>query len=441
MARFMRQYVHVVGRAVEVGENERRFVIRQVGAVAARGLALLGEHVEQASVEHFVNKFRRLGAEGMVHFAARGQYFLRRAVGRGVSVRKAERVVVEFRVRHAGAGILQLLQFRHHGHEIFFDLRTVGGHVLQRVADAPHADGAQGDEILITQLSCLGRAVFHQLIVQFGPVRIKPCSLGFVGGFAHGSVRILLVKAHLADGIFSAVKFDQRRGVQLFISRGEGVFLRHQLQNGRVGGLDVHLHFFKSEPAQRLLQLCAERRGQQRAVHVQLGFAQRRAVCVKKFPLGFVKRIPRIHGVADLSQGGHGGDMAAQRLKFPERLQLRLRVRRGGDARAQRRKGFPRRVKVRASVLHLFKFHPNNSFFAAHGPRLALQLYLIIERREREYAKRPAPSKRTWAGPSAFYRCALFPCARRGAAAKAPAASPAPKSETDCCRAPCPPRR
>ena len=307
----------------------------------------------------------------------------------------------------------------------------------------------RGDEILITQLSCLGRTVFHQLIVQFvqlGPVRIKPCSLGFVGGFAHGSVRVLLVKAHLADGIFSAVKFDQRRGVQLFISRGEGVFLRHQLQNGRVGGLDVHLHFFKSEPAQRLLQLCAERRGQQRAVHVQLGFAQRRAVCVKKFPLGFVKRIPRIHGVADLSQGGHGGDMAAQRLKFPERLQLRLRVRRGGDARAQRRKGFPRRVKVRASVLHLFKFHPNNSFFAAHGPRLALQLYLIIERREREYAKRPRPPKEP--GPRRLHftaaprlRRALFPCARRGAAAKAPAASPAPRSETDCCRAPCPPRR
>ena len=98
-------------------------------------------------------------AAGAVFFFGAGTGIVEEAVFRGVLMTAVERrwnktaavlgPSLAFALLHvlgrelSFAGILQLLQFRHHGHEIFFDLRTVGGHVLQRVADAPHKSEAK----------------------------------------------------------------------------------------------------------------------------------------------------------------------------------------------------------------------------------------------------------------------------------------------------------
>ena len=152
----------------------------------------------------------------MIHLFARRQYLLRRAVRRGVALFEAERVVVKFRLRNAGAGILQPLQLCHHGHHVALYLRAVGGHIVQRIAKAVHADGAKRHKIFIPHGLRLCGAVFHKLVVQaveFLPVRVEPGALGLIGRLAHGAVCIRFIFGKLCHGERLALEGDLRRGV------------------------------------------------------------------------------------------------------------------------------------------------------------------------------------------------------------------------------------
>ena len=95
MAGFVGQYIHITGGSIKVAEDERGFIIGDLGAVAARGLAIAGKHIKQLVLKHKVNELRRLGRKLLVHLLAGRQNLIRGALRYGVAIRKADRLIVK----------------------------------------------------------------------------------------------------------------------------------------------------------------------------------------------------------------------------------------------------------------------------------------------------------------------------------------------------------
>ena len=70
----------VTGGSIKVAEDERGFIIGDLGAVAARGLAIAGKHIKQLVLKHKVNELRRFGRKFLVHLLAGRQNFIRGAL-------------------------------------------------------------------------------------------------------------------------------------------------------------------------------------------------------------------------------------------------------------------------------------------------------------------------------------------------------------------------
>ena len=167
VAGLMRQHVHVAGGAVEIGEDERHLVLRQIGAVAAGGLAGLGEHVEQFHVEHGVDELRRFGAQLMIHPLSGGEDLLRRALGLRVSVGEEELVVVQADAVHADAFLLCLLALGNDGDHVPCDLLTEGRDILRRVAVAAEAVVAELDVVLVAETAAALSVALFDLGTNF----------------------------------------------------------------------------------------------------------------------------------------------------------------------------------------------------------------------------------------------------------------------------------
>ena len=250
-------------------------------------------------------------------------------MGFGHAVGELEDVVPELRIAHARAPVLHCLEARDGRHGVAADLRADGRHVVKRIAETSHADGAERHIIVISHHARLLRAVLHELVVQLvelGSVRIEPRSLRGVRGTAHGAVRVFFVRGQLADRPFFALKLDERRGIQLLIFRGKGVFLRHQVQHfGRLG-LDVEFHLFERQRTERFLEFRAERALHHRAGHGLLGVGESGAVLVPELIFRLIELVPRVDRVADRRQRRLRAGVAGQSLGLSVLLQLLGRI-------------------------------------------------------------------------------------------------------------------
>lgn len=85
MARLMGHNLHVMLGAVEVCKDKGNLIIRDAGAVAAAGLALGGEHVQQLPVQHGAEKYAGLRRQLIIEFLALRQNIIRRPNGTGIA--------------------------------------------------------------------------------------------------------------------------------------------------------------------------------------------------------------------------------------------------------------------------------------------------------------------------------------------------------------------
>ena len=194
-------------------------VAAEGGAVAAAGLALAGEDVQQLVVVHEVDELRRLGAELVVEAAPGGEDVVRRALGLRVAAAELQGVV---RVVH-GVGLAQALGLAAvdgvgQGDDVLHDGLSEALDVLLRVAVALHTVVAQGDVALVAELFAHRVAQAHQLVVDgvelFGVGHV-PGALGLPGGEAALVVRVLLEGRELGERVDPALELYLRRGQEL----------------------------------------------------------------------------------------------------------------------------------------------------------------------------------------------------------------------------------
>ena len=259
------QHIDVSGCAVKVREDKRSLVFFKHRTVAAGGLALAGQHVEQLVVVEEVDEFLRLRAELLIHSAACGEDLLRRALWGRVAVREAELVVVNVQAVDADALALGLLDLRNDGDKIVCDLVAEGRQLLLSIAVAAEAVIAELNEVRIAKHAALRIAVVDELVidlVQLRAVCIKDLALGLVSGAAYGTVGADLVLAEHRHGHGLAVKFHGHVGIELLIAGRQAVFLLHKLHKLRLEAAAADLELQEQQAAVVGLQLRAELRVQ-----------------------------------------------------------------------------------------------------------------------------------------------------------------------------------
>ena len=323
MAHLMRDHIHIGAGAVPVAEHKRA-VAADLFHIAAHGLAGLGEHIEALILEHPVNEFAGFGAKLVIHLLAALQQFIAGAVGLGVAVSKENRQVIEFGIRHAGAGKTALLQFVHHGHNILLHLRAVVYDFGRPITNAPHAQVAQFAVIVVAQGLGLRIAIFHKFgiqIVKLGAVGIEPLAFGNIGGLAHGTVRTLLVYAKLGQGEVFAVKMHHKAGVELLVFADEAVFLLLQGEHALIAGAHGQVHFGEQDLAVLFGQSLAVGAFQNGAVQSKLCIAHGGVGFVKMLALGGVESIAGINGVANAGKACHKAVIGIQFYMLSKRSQ------------------------------------------------------------------------------------------------------------------------
>ena len=163
----MCDHLHIVLRAVEVGEDEGHFIVAQAGAVSAGALTLGAQHVQQLVVQHGAEELLCLRRQLAVELHALGQDVVRRTHRPWVAgaelqrrVREAQRIALTQPLRLLAVDLLR------HRHKVLPHGGAELLHVVLGVAVALHAVIAQGGVALVAQLSAHGVTQVHQLVVQ-----------------------------------------------------------------------------------------------------------------------------------------------------------------------------------------------------------------------------------------------------------------------------------
>ena len=360
VARLVGEHVHVPAGAHEVGEDEGGLVVGQLRAVAAGGLALPAEHVQQLAVVEEVNELLRLGAELVVHLLAGGQDVVGGALGLGVAVGEQEKVVVDLQAVHADALGLVILHPGHHRHQVRSDLAAEGGALLGAPAVAAQAVVAQGDIVLIAHGAALGGAVLHQLVielVQLLPALLEPPATDLVSGLAHGPVGVLQEGSQLGQREGFAPPLHHSGGIELLVFAGELVLLLHQLHDLRLHAPHGDLQVGEQQRPEPLLQLGAELRSQQGQVDLLAHFLEGGADLVQVVALLLIELVPGVDGMAGVGQGEVGADLLAELLVGQVGIDLLLGG--GGGLNPLQQPGGIRfdLLQVRPGVRHFCKFH------------------------------------------------------------------------------------
>ena len=244
----------------------------------------------------------------MIHLLAALQKLIAGAVGHGVAVSKEYRQIIELGIRHSGACKATLLQLMNYGHNILLHLCAVVSNFGGAVANTPHAQVAQFAVIMVAKRLGLRIAVFHELgiqIVKLGAVSIEPFALGYIGGFAHGAVRALLIYAELRQSEVFAVKMHHKAGIKLLVFADKAVFLLLQGEHALIAGAHGQVHFREQNFAVLFSQCLAVGAFQNGAVQSKLCIAHGGVGFVKMLALGGVEGIAGIDGVANAGKACH----------------------------------------------------------------------------------------------------------------------------------------
>ena len=361
MTGLVRHDLDVVLRAVEVGEDEGDLIVHDARAVAARLLALGGEHVKKLIVEHGFEEFLRLGGELAVELHALGEDLIGSADGAGVAGAELERVVGKTHgIALAEALGLLAVDLVRHGHEILHDRRAELLNVFLRVAVAHHAVVAERGVALVAELFAHRVAQLHELVVELVElclVVLVPLTLGLPCGKALFIVRAGLERGELGERVDLALKGDLRRGEQLFILLRQLVLLLH-LGNDLGGeglardlGIDEHqiAEFCGKFPAERAFEHCRRPR---LIVFLQLG-----EEAVPELFLRIVEAVARVDRVADARKRRGGGDVLGLLLLGKEHLARLLVALCGLELLGERSEMLLGALGIGTGVGHFRKFH------------------------------------------------------------------------------------
>ena len=77
MTAFMCHNIYITACSVEIGKNKRRFIIRNIGHIAAYCLCFSSEHIKKLIVHHKIKKFLGFRRKFLIHLLPCLKDFLR----------------------------------------------------------------------------------------------------------------------------------------------------------------------------------------------------------------------------------------------------------------------------------------------------------------------------------------------------------------------------
>ncbi len=229
MPALMGDHIHVAAGAVEIGEDERRPVIRQIGHIAACLLGFPAEHIEQLVLAHKVHERSGLRRERAVHLPSGSQNLLRRADRSRIALLKIDAfvdVAQPVQTESSPAGLMNPLR---EGHKILLHLLPEGGHLVAAVAVSPHPRVAQRQIGIVPHRLALLRAAPDQIRCHQRKIQCLP------------------------------VPLDLRGGEQLVIAGLESIFLLHEGNDFRIHRFHRQLHVPDRHRPDPLLHVSAVR--------------------------------------------------------------------------------------------------------------------------------------------------------------------------------------
>ena len=228
MAEFVGKDVDVAGGAVEVGEDERGLILREVGHIAARLFARLGFQIKHVVIGHKAEEERGLRREFVIHLLRGLDLIGGRAKRDWVAIFEGDPHVIDVGILDARAfelGLHELAGDR--GHDLA-DLLAVRGDHLRGVVITAHADVAKLNVVLVAKLFGHLIAEFHELIVDVLDLVFDGFEIAIVGrgGFLAGlAVFVLHEFAHLRKVVNLTAERNFRRSDEGVIFHDEVVFL------------------------------------------------------------------------------------------------------------------------------------------------------------------------------------------------------------------------
>ena len=366
VARLVGDHLHIPLGSVEVGKNEGHLVVHDAGAVAAAGLALGGQHVQQFILQHGAEKLAGLRGQLIIELLPLGQDIVRRPLRTGIAGAKFQGVVrVAQRVLYADPAGLLLENPVGQRHQVLAHGGAELLHILLGIAVAAHSVIAQGGISLIAQLFAhlipkTGQFVINA--VQVALVVLVPAPHCLPGGQAAGIVRIGGKGGHLGDGILPILKGNFGGGDELLVLLRQIVLLLKLGHNLRGESLQGDLGVEEHQVAVLRFKVLAEgglQHGQLPRLLVLLQLGNRG---VPKVHLAIVELVPGVDGVADTGQGAQGFHMAVGLLLLQKHslgLVIALRLLQTSGELSQ----LPlKRLQFRALIGHLRKSHGASSF-------------------------------------------------------------------------------
>ena len=276
-------------------------------------------------VEHHLDKLGGLRRHFGVHLPTGFHQLVRCAVRQRVAVREEVGVVVYLEILDTDAFCLTALDFVVDRHNLLDDLAAEVGNLLRTVAVAAAQQVSHLYIVGKTQTVCLLGAVFDQTVIDVIKLRlmlVKKAAVCLCSGFAHRTVRALLVRTQLSQIADLAVKLDFSAGAQLLVLLNQLVFLLNQWNQLGRKALEGDFDVFEHQRAKLLLQLLAERRGNQSLVKLLELFVEHRSHLLVVLFLLAVKWVAGVHSVADGANLNVGGQLDAQLLQLFDDLNL-----------------------------------------------------------------------------------------------------------------------
>ena len=305
MPALMGDHIHVAAGAVEIGEDERRPVIRQIGHIAACLLGFPAEHIEQLVLAHKVHERSGLRRERAVHLPSGSQNLLRRADRSRIALLKIDAfvdVAQPVQTESSPAGLMNPLR---EGHKILLHLLPEGGHLVAAVAVSPHPRVAQRQIGIVPHRLALLRAAPDQPVVDLLDLLLIR---GIEGGhtvprrLTDRPVRTAQIRRHQRKIQRLPVPLDLRGSEQLVVAGLKCIFLLHEGNDLRIHRLHRQLHVPDRHRPDPFLHVSAVRRRVQCLLILCHQVLEDRSELIVVILLLCVKCIRHIDIVPDLSQ-------------------------------------------------------------------------------------------------------------------------------------------
>ena len=191
--------IGVAAGSVEVCEDKRRLVIRDIGHVTAGRLCFAPDNIEKLVIAHEIHELCGLGRKLVIHLSSGFQNLLRSADGCGISLSEVHTLVIVHQVIQPEALSSSLVELFRERNKILLHLLPELRDIASVIAVAHHSRVAERQIVLVPHGLALMRAVLHEPVIQIVQLFLifrKERRKGLVRFLADRAVTAVQIRPH-----------------------------------------------------------------------------------------------------------------------------------------------------------------------------------------------------------------------------------------------------